>query len=254
MRMTYNPIFVYPLVFIYGLVIGSFLNVCIYRIPKHESLSKSRSHCMCCGYQLRWYDLVPVFSWVFLRGRCRQCKEKISFQYPLIELFHGILWVITFVLHGFTIISVIYCLMISGLLVLSVIDWRTFEIPFGINVYLFVLGMIREALEGLSVIVILDFLIVSGFLLLIYVITKGQGIGGGDIKLMAVAGLLLGWKLVLVAFLFGCFYGSVIHIIRMKVSKADHVLAMGPYLSAGMLTAAWFGNHIIAWYTVSWMQ
>lgn len=144
--------------------------------------------------------------------------------------------------------------MISGLIVLSLIDWRTYEIPFGINVYLFVLGIIREIYAGLRIEILLDFMIVSGFLMLVYVITKGKGIGGGDIKLMAVAGLLLGWKLVLVAFILGCFYGSVIHIIRMKVIKADHVLAMGPYLSAGMLTAAWFGKEIIAWYTLLWIQ
>jgi leader peptidase (prepilin peptidase)/N-methyltransferase len=144
--------------------------------------------------------------------------------------------------------------MISGLIVLSLIDWRTYEIPFGINVYLFILGIIREVYDGISATIILDFLIVSGFLMLIYIVTKGKGIGGGDIKLMAVAGLLLGWKLVLVAFILGCFYGSVIHIIRMKISKADHMLAMGPYLSAGILTAAWFGEQIIAWYTMLWIQ
>lgn len=252
MRLYY--LLTYLLIFTYGLVIGSFLNVCIYRIPKHESLSKSRSHCMSCGYQLTWYDLVPVFSWLFLRGRCRQCKEKISMQYPCVELLNGILWVGTFLIHGATPVSVIYCLMISGLIVLSLIDWRTFEIPFGINVYLGLLGLAREIMDGISLMILIDISIVSGFLLLIYWITKGQGIGGGDIKLMAAAGLLLGYKLVLLAFLFGCLYGSVIHIIRMKVSKADHVLAMGPYLSAGMLTAAWFGNDILTWYTAGWIQ
>lgn len=248
-------IIIYFLVFIYGIVIGSFLNVCIYRIPKHESLSKRRSHCMNCGYQLKWYDLVPVFSWVFLRGRCRKCKEKISVQYPCVELLNGILWVVTFIIYGVTPISVIYSLMISGLIVLSVIDFRTYEIPLGINVYLGIVGFAREIFDGFHpYTILLDFCIVSVFLLIVYLITKGQGIGGGDIKLMAVAGLLLGWKLVLVAFIFGCLYGCVIHIIRMKVGKADHMLAMGPYLSAGMLTAAWFGNEIIAWYTANWIQ
>lgn len=247
-------VFGYIVVFLYGIVIGSFLNVCIYRIPKHESLAKRRSHCQSCDYQLKWYDLVPVFSWLILRGRCRQCKEKISIQYPCIELANGILWVLTFIIGGFTPHSAIYCLMISGLLVLSMIDFRTYEIPFGINVYLGILGIIRELIDGITFTVLLDFFIVSGILFLIFILTQGRGIGGGDIKLMAVAGLLLGWKLVIVAFLFGCFYGSVIHIIRMKVSKADHVLAMGPYLSAGMLTAAWFGNEILAWYTASWIQ
>lgn len=144
--------------------------------------------------------------------------------------------------------------MISGLIVLSVIDWRTYEIPLGINIYLGIIGIAREFIQGISFTIFLDFFIVSGFLFLVFLFTQGNGMGFGDIKLMAAAGLLLGWKLVVVGFLFGCLYGSVIHIIRMRISKVDHRLAFGPYLAAGMLTAAWFGNNIIAWYTSYWIR
>ncbi|MBE5962867.1 MAG: prepilin peptidase [Lachnospiraceae bacterium] len=240
---------VYLMIFLYGIIIGSFLNVCIYRIPKKENIVTTRSHCMACGYQLKWYDLIPIFSFVILRGRCRKCGEKVSIQYPLIELANGVLWVLTFAFCGFQIETILYCLMISGLLVLSVIDARTFEIPFGINVYLLVLGGIREIVSGCTLIsLLMDLFLVSGFLMLLYILTKRKGIGGGDIKLMFAAGALLGWKLTVLALFFGCLYGSVIHIFRMKCMHAGRVLAMGPYLSMGMVTAAWFGNTIISWY------
>lgn len=239
----------YALVFIYGIIVGSFLNVCIYRIPLKESVVTTRSHCMRCGYKLKWYDLVPVFSYVFLRGRCRKCGDKISPQYPIIELLNGILWVITFIYTGINITSLIYSLVISALIVLSVIDFRTFEIPVGINVYIGIMALVNIATDYEHILTyIIGMIIVSGVLYLMYFLSNGRAIGGGDVKLMAACGLLLGWKLIIVAFIFGCLYASVIHILRMVISKKDHMLAMGPYLSAGVITAMWFGSHIVNWY------
>lgn len=239
----------YALVFIYGIIVGSFLNVCIYRIPLKESVVTTRSHCMKCGYQLKWYDLVPVFSYVFLRGRCRKCGDRISPQYPLIELLNGILWVLTFVYTGINITSLIYSLVISALIVLSVIDFRTFEIPVSINVYIGIMALINIVTDYEHILTyIIGMIIVSGVLYLMYFLSNGRAIGGGDVKLMAACGLLLGWKLIIVAFIFGCLYASVIHILRMVISKKDHMLAMGPYLSAGVITAMWFGSHIVNWY------
>lgn len=239
----------YALVFIYGIIVGSFLNVCIYRIPLKESVVTTRSHCMKCGYQLKWYDLVPVFSYIFLRGRCRKCGDRISPQYPLIELLNGILWVLTFVYTGINITSLIYSLVISALIVLSVIDFRTFEIPVSINVYIGIMALINIVTDYEHILTyIIGMIIVSGVLYLMYFLSNGRAIGGGDVKLMAACGLLLGWKLIIVAFIFGCLYASVIHILRMVISKKDHMLAMGPYLSAGVITAMWFGSHIVNWY------
>lgn len=236
-------------IFLYGIVIGSFLNVCIYRIPLGESIAKERSHCMSCGYQLRWFDLVPLFSWLALGGKCRKCKAPISPQYPIIEGVNGALYVLIFAVNGFSIVSVLYCLMASALLALSVIDFRTYEIPFGFNVFIGVLGMIRLVTDlGNWSNYVLGFFVVSIVLWLLLIISKGRAIGGGDVKLMAAAGLLLGWKLIVLAFFIGCILGSVIHVIRMKVSQAEHVLAMGPYLSAGILIATLWGNQFINWY------
>lgn len=239
----------YIIIFLYGIIIGSFLNVCIYRIPLGESIAKERSHCMSCGYQLRWYDLIPLFSWLALRGKCRKCKASISPQYPIIEATNGGLYLLIFAVNGFHIDSILYCLMASALLALSVIDFRTFEIPFGFNVFIGVLGLIRLVtdLENWSDYVI-GFFAVSIVLQILLVVSKGRAIGGGDVKLMAACGLLIGWKLIWLAFLVGCILGSAIHIIRMKVSGADKVLAMGPYLSAGVLIAALWGNTFLNWY------
>lgn len=241
-------------VFLFGVVIGSFLNVCIYRIPKEENIVKIRSHCMKCGYQLKWYDLIPLFSWLALRGKCRKCKEPISVQYPIIEALNGIGYVMVFCVNGFDtvngiLVSILYSFMLSALLALSVIDWRTYEIPFGFNIFIFILGIVRLVLDYSNWLTyVIGFFAVSILLLLLFLVTNGRAIGGGDIKLMAAAGLLIGWKRIIFAFAVGCILGAVIHVIRMKVSKADHVLAMGPYLSCGILIAALWGDSLMNWY------
>ncbi len=240
---------IYPLVFLYGILIGSFLNVCIYRIPKHESIVTTPSHCMSCGYGLKWYDLVPVFSWLCLRGKCRKCKSTISAQYPIVEAVNGMLWILVIALRGLNVEGILYCLFASALLVLSVIDVRTFEIPFGINVFIALLGAVRLVtdLQG-WVSYVVGFFLVSGIFYIAFLVTKGNGIGGGDIKLMAAAGLLLGASKVFLAMIFGCALAVVIHSVRMKVSKADHRLAFGPYLAAGCFLSAIAGEPIITWY------
>ena len=237
------------IIFLYGIVIGSFLNVLIYRLPKHENIATKRSHCMECGYQLKWYDLVPLFSYLFLRGRCRKCGTRISIQYPIIEAANGILYVLIFLRYGLTIETLLYCLLFSALLALSVIDFRTFEIPVGFNIFILILGLVRVATDYKNWLLYLIGLVsVSLFLFAIFAISKGRGIGGGDVKLMAATGLLLGWKLNLLGFVMGCILGSIIHIIRMKVSKEGRTLAMGPYLSLGVVLTVFFGEYIISWY------
>ena len=242
-------ILLYIIIFTYGILIGSFLNVLIYRLPKKENIAIVRSHCMKCGYQLRWYDLVPLFSWLFLGGRCRKCREKISIQYPLIEAANGILYMIVFYYYGLSIESLLYCLLFSALLALSVIDFRTYEIPVGFNYFILILGLIRLVtdLQNWATYCI-GFLAVSGFLYLVIRLSNGRYMGGGDLKMMAACGLLLGWKMIILAFVLACILGSVIHLIRMKVSKVGHELAMGPYLSMGIAIAVLYGERLLYWY------
>lgn len=239
----------YIIIFLYGIVIGSFLNVCIYRIPKKEDIVRVRSHCMSCGYKLEWYDLVPLFSYLFLKGRCRKCKTKLSVQYPLIEAANGVLYVVIVIINGANVESLLYCLLASALLTLSVIDFRTYEIPIGINIFILALGLIRVATDYSDWLnYLIGLLCVSTFLAVIYYATKGRGIGGGDVKLMAACGLVLGWKLIILAFFIGCILGAVIHVARMKISGEGHVLAMGPYLSLGIFISMLWGSRMIEWY------
>ena len=262
----------YIFVFLYGIIIGSFLNVCILRIPLKETTVSKRSHCMTCGHQLAWYDLFPLFSYLFLGGKCRYCKAKISKQYPIVEFLHGLYSVLCFAIPGvvlsgldavylkndfgyYLLVYFLSALLCSVLIVISVIDWRTFEIPIGTNIFILALGIVRLAAnlivfgtKGDWLEYIIGFFVVSIPLAVIYYVSKGRAMGGGDVKLMAVAGLFLGWKLALIALIAGCLYGSIIHIIRMKVSGEGKQLAMGPYLGAGIVTALWFGKYIVEWY------
>ena len=140
-------------------------------------------------------------------------------------------------------------LIIALLITLSIFDIRTYEIPVWINISIFVIALIHLVTDYTNwKSYVLGFFAISLPLLVIYILTKGNGIGGGDIKLMAAAGLYLGWKNVILAFLLGCILGSVIHVLRMKIKKEGRVLAFGPYLSAGIIIALIFGNQIIGWY------
>lgn len=239
----------YIFVFLYGIIIGSFTNVLICRIPRKENFVKVRSHCENCGYQLQWFDLIPVVSYVCLGGRCRKCKAKISVQHLLIEVLNGLLYVVLFAVLGFSIQAILYCLMTSALIGLSFIDFKTYEIPFGFPVFIFLLGVVNLVLDlGNWKEYVIGFFAVSFFLTILFYASKGAAIGGGDVKLMAASGFLIGWKQNLLAFVLGCIIGSVVHLIRMKFSEEDHVLAMGPYLSVGIFIAVLFGDSFINWY------
>ncbi|MBR5360043.1 MAG: prepilin peptidase [Lachnospiraceae bacterium] len=247
--MDLFSLLIYLIIFLYGIVIGSFINVCIYRIPLKEDIVKERSHCMSCGHVLQWYELIPLVSYLVQKGKCRNCGTKLSVQYPLIEGTNGVLYVLIAVINGFNVDSLLYCLLISALIALSVIDWRTYEIPIGINVFILALGLIMTVLhyeDWLNHVI--GFFAVSIFIYIIILATKGRGMGGGDMKLMAVAGLMLGWKEIILSFILGCILGSVIHVARMKISKAEHVLAFGPYLSLGILITVLCGQPILNWY------
>lgn len=247
--MTPNSALLYIFVFLYGIVIGSFLNVCIYRIPKKESVVTVGSHCMSCNHKLAWYDLFPLFSFLFLKGRCRYCGTKLSAQYPLVEAVNGLLYVIVFAVHGLNLESVLYSLLVSALLVLSVIDYRTLEIPISVNAVILGIGIVHLVVDFENWIhYIIGFFAASLFLFLCLIVTRGKGIGGGDIKLMATAGLCLGWQNILLALAAGCIIGSVIQCIIIAVTKNKTKFAMGPYLSVGIFVAMLWGDAFVEWY------
>lgn len=241
--------FFFVIFVLFGIVIGSFLNVCIYRIPKKESIVTVGSHCMKCGKRLKWYDLIPVVSFLFLRGKCRYCGSGLSWQYPAVELLNGAVYGVLFLFYGLGVECILYCLLASTLIVLSVIDYRTLQIPVGLNAFILGIGLIHLALDYENYILYLvGFFSVSLFLFLCLLITRGRGIGGGDIKLMAAAGLSIGFPDVLFALVAGCIIGSVIQIIKMIVTGEGRKFAFGPYLSLGIFVAMLWSDTFFDWY------
>ena len=240
-----------PLAFLtlLGLCVGSFSNVLIYRIPKGEEFVRTPSHCMACGHTLAWYELIPLLSFLLQGGKCRACGARLSLQYPLVEGATALAWLLTGLLFwGDWLRLALYCALCSLLLVLAVVDWRTFEIPNGLNLAIFLLGVVQLAADFENwPLYIIGGCSVSLLFLLLWFLTGGKGLGMGDVKLMAAAGLLLGWPRILLAMILGSLSGAVIHSLRMR-RGAGRRLAFGPYLAAGIWVSALFGDALIAAY------
>ena len=195
------------------------------------------------------HDRASFLSILLLKGRCGSDKEKKSSRYLFTELANGVLYMIVIMANGYNLLSLLFCLMTSAFLVISFVDFKTYEIPLPCNIFLGAVGVVACIFDFKNLLShIIGFFAISIALYLLFVISKGAAIGGGDVKLMAVAGLILGWKLVILAFFLGCIIGSVCHVIRMRVSKAERVLAMGPYLCMGLWICALWGNEMISWY------
>lgn len=236
---------------ILGLIFGSFLNVCIYRIPKKESIVFGHSHCMSCGSNLTPLDLVPVFSFIFLGGKCRHCGARISPRYPVVESLNAALWVCAFFTFGLSFRTITAAAFISGLIVLTFIDIDTKTIPNGVVIYLLAVGAVNcfaDTSEPFYWKIIGVF--AGGLPLLIIALASRGGMGGGDVKIAAAAGLLLGWKLSLFALLAAFVTGAVFGVIYMAAAKKSGKtqIPFAPFLSAGMLIALFFGNPLINLY------
>ena len=235
--------------FLAGACVGSFCNVLIYRIPREEEFVKTPSHCMTCGHNLRWFELIPVVSWLAQGGKCRSCGVKLSAQYPVVEALNAAMWLLTgFLFRGDWLTVGLYCLLYSMLMVLSVIDWREFIIPNGINLVIFLLGIVRLVTDLANwPLYVIGMVSVALVFLLLHVLTGGNGLGMGDVKLVAAAGLLLGWPKMILAVLVGSLSGTIIHSIRMR-RGAGRKLAFGPYLAAGIWFSALVGEPLITAY------
>lgn len=239
------------IIFLFGLIIGSFLNVCIYRIPRGESVVSPPSSCPNCGNRLRFPDLIPVFSYICLKGRCRTCGNPISFKYPLIELLTGFLFLLMYYRFGPIPQLINYLLLSSILMVVTFIDLEHHLIPnkvlacgavlqLAVNMFTHQISYI-DAGTG--------FLTGGILLLLIAVISKG-GMGGGDIKLAAVLGLFLGWQRVITAFWIAAVMAAVtgLTLIALKKKTRKDAIPFGPFLSAGALAGIIWGRPLLAWY------
>lgn len=251
-----NVLFV-SLVFMFGMCIGSFLNVCIYRLPSSTSIiNPSRSFCPQCNSTIQFYDNIPVFSYLWLKGRCRNCKAPISLRYPLVELMTGILAIAILFMFGLTPEGVVYFVFISSLLVITFIDIDHKIIPDIISLPGIPIGLAASfVLPAMTFKSSLLGLLVGGGSLLVVawtysLITRKEGMGGGDIKLLGMIGTFIGWKGVIftifVASLVGTFVGIIVMLLKGKNLK--FAIPFGPFLSIGAMSYVFFGEKIIFWY------
>jgi leader peptidase (prepilin peptidase)/N-methyltransferase len=243
----------------FGLVIGSFLNVCIYRIPRDLSVIFPSSRCPSCSRPIRAWDNVPVLSYILLGGRCRYCKAKISARYPLVEALNAFFYVSAFWRYGYGWDSVVYALFCSSLIVITFIDLDFQIIPDRITLPGIPMGLLagalllpdpfmRSALLGYKA-AAGGLLAGGGFFYLVAVLSRG-GMGGGDIKMMAMVGGLMGWKSVMLTTFLGSLAGSVVGIFLMLVKGKGRKtkIPFGPFLALGALITLFFGQEILQWY------
>lgn len=243
--------FMYIFFFLIGILFGSFFNVVGLRIPKKQSIVQPRSHCVSCGTFLSWYELIPILSFLLLRGKCRNCQTSISIIYPFIELLTGLLFAFSFYKLGFTDELFISLSLISLLIIITVSDLSYQLIPNRILFMFFFLFIFLRLLFPLHP--WYDSLIGSavGFTLLLFIaiISKG-GMGGGDIKLFAVLGYLLGLKAILLTFLLSVFAGSLFGVCGMMTKRLSRKSAIpfGPFIGIGALIAYFYEVEIYYWY------
>lgn len=237
------------IIFIYGAIFGSFFNVVILRVPKHESLISESSHCPKCNTHIKPYDLIPILSFFILAGKCRHCKSPISWRYPLIETITALSFVWVYLVYGFTYQTLIGLILVSILIIITVIDFDTLEILDRFQIILLVLALINLLISPLSLIEHgIGFFIISIPFYIIAYLTGG--IGGGDIKLIAITGLLLGYKATLVAFFIASILGGLVavYLLVTKQKERKSLIAFGPYLCMGIFIAFLYGNQIFNWY------
>jgi leader peptidase (prepilin peptidase)/N-methyltransferase len=247
---------IYIIILILGLLLGSFFNVCIYRIPRDQSIVFPPSHCTSCNHSLAWIDLFPVLSYIFLGGRCRYCKTRISSQYPVVELLTAGVFLIIYNHFGLGWTFVQYCILFSILIIVAFIDQEHQIIPD----LLVIIGIVTGAIfivAGISVSWwdgLIGMLVGGGIFWIIAVLSeailKKEGMGGGDIKLMAMIGLTLGWKYTLLSILLSIYTGGIIGSILLylrKKKRGDHI-AFGPFIAIGSFIAAIYGKQLLYWY------
>jgi leader peptidase (prepilin peptidase)/N-methyltransferase len=238
-----------------GLAVGSFLNVCIHRLPRGQSLNSPPSRCPHCDYQLRWFDNIPLVSYALLAGRCRKCRTRISIRYPIVELLTMGLFVLHGVVFGWTALLVPRLVFACAMVVLFAIDLEHHLLPNAITLPGVAVGLIASTVLPPGIIdALIGVLIGGGVLWLIgeayYRYSGHEGMGGGDVKMLAMIGAFLGWKLVLVTLVLSSVVGSVIGLIVIAIRKGGmkYALPYGTFLALGALVASLAGEAIVDWY------
>ena len=240
---------------LFGLCIGSFLNVCAYRLPLGESVVHPRSRCTSCGRMLSWFDNLPVASWVALRGRCRTCGEPVSWMYPAVEIVTALVFAVTYLTYGLTLLSVVRVIFACALIVLFVTDLQHKILPNVITLPGIVVGFVCSVFLPPGWVSSLIGIVVGGGVLFaiaeVYYRVRGQeGLGMGDVKLLGMIGAFLGWKLVLLTLVFASFTGSLAGGVLIASGRGGmkYALPFGTFLAVGALFAATWGDPIADWY------
>jgi leader peptidase (prepilin peptidase) / N-methyltransferase len=243
-------------VFIFGTIIGSFLNVCIVRLPANTSIVFPASHCPNCGAGIRGYDNIPLVSYILLGGRCRACKNPIALRYFIVELLMGVLSAVLFVHFGLSLVFVLCFVFTAALVVITFIDLQHQIIPD------------RISLPGIPLAFLCSFVlpwnswldsllgilagggILYAFALGYYLLTRKEGMGGGDIKMLAMIGAFLGWKGALATLMLAAVAGSIIGVILMALKGKDfkYAVPFGPFLALGAFCTLLYGDSLISWY------
>ena len=250
---------IFPIIiFILGLLIGSFLNVCIYRIPRGENIAYPPSHCTSCGNDIKPYDLIPVLSWIFLRGKCRNCREKISIRYALVELVTATLFLLTYFQYGMSIYLARYLILIPFLIVIAMIDYDTMEVYTATTWLAIVLGIV---LLGVNFYVrepvatyVYGGLLGAGTIIFIILLSKlmlgTEGMGWGDAEICGLCGMFLGLKLTLLMMFFSFIIGGAIGIYLLGIKKKNgrSEMPFGPSIIMATFLMIIWGDKILNWY------
>ena len=239
------------IIFVFGLIIGSFLNVCIWRLPRGQSIFFPASHCPKCKTPIKWYDNIPLISFLILRGQCRKCGAPISWRYPLIELSTAGLFLTASLIRPEAYFDLFF---ISALIVAFFSDLETGIIPDEIAYLGIPLGLLSAAMIGRVGDAAIGVALGLGLLLAVQrlgeFIYKKEALGGGDIKLAMLFGAFLGWQYLLLALFLGYLFGALeaVALLSLKLKKTGDYIAFGPALCLGALVALYWGQPIIEWY------
>jgi len=248
----------YIVVFIFGSIVGSFLNVCIYRLPKGRSVIVPGSHCPNCGAKIRWYDNVPILSYIFLGRKARCCKARISLRYFIVEVLTAVAFLTLFIFFGISAKFFAYLILASGLIIATFVDFEIQEIPDEVSIGGILAGLI---LSTAFPSILSESSRLNSFLnsfigalaggLTIYAVGvlgefafKKEAMGGGDVKLLTMIGSFLGWKLTLLTFFIAPFFGAIVGII-LKIKEGRETIPYGPYLSIAAVVAMLWGDRIL---------
>lgn len=260
--------FIIFIIFIFGLSIGSFINCLVWRMHEKKTIL-GRSICPKCGYQLSWYDNLPVVSFLFLRGKCRKCKQKISWQYPVVELITGVLFVLAFIInyrnldfqplvlsqtsnfYNFVLLIIRDWFLVSIMIIVFIYDLKYYLILDKITLPAGIIIFILNLFLGFSLWNLLISGIIGGsFFLLQFLISKGKWIGGGDIRLGSLIGLALGWPMSIFAIFLAYIIGSIsaIPLLIFKKKKLKSEIPLGVFLSTATIITLFWGEAILSWY------